>query len=157
MDKSGKMRKKRKTRKTHQKSAPSAKIELSPNRAYRITDPHQLSFIIFPHKNACMLRAAFIAIFFEIRNDPYQQLEKTEFIAEKHEISLSAVCKARDKMVKLGLIQKKDGYWQYSNRFFNALEDLIETIDAYRIPTSPKTRDDVFSFVNVAKNLKSSH
>ena len=103
-----------------------------------------------------MLRAAFIAIFFEIRNDRCQQLERTDFIAEKHDIPLSSVCKARERMVKLGLIKKKDGLWQYSNRFFHALEDLIETIDAFRMPTDPKICDDVFSFVTIAKNLNSS-
>jgi len=149
------MRKRRTTRKVRQKPTPSVKIEIRPGRTYRITDPHQLSFMIFPHKNACLLRAAFIAIFFEIRNDPCQQLEKTEFIAEKHDIPLSTVCKARERMAKLGLIQKKDGYWQYSNRFFNALEDLIETIDAFRIPVDKKSRDHVFSFIQIAKDLNS--
>jgi len=148
------LRKRRSVRKTRIKPAVKVKIEICVSRAYRITDPHQLSWIFFPHKDACMLRAAFIAIFFEIRNDRCQQVEKLDFISKKHDIPLSTICKARERMVKVGLIQKKNSFWQYSNRFFNAIENLVDTIDAYKIPVEPKTNKDVFSYINVAKRMK---
>ena len=52
------------------------------------------------------------------------------------------------------MIEKKGGFWQYSNRFYNALEDLIETIDAYRIPVDKETSQDIFQLITIAKGMK---
>ena len=148
------MRKRRSVRKTRIKPAVKVKIEICVSRAKRITDPHQLSWVFFPHRDACMLRAAFIAIFFEIRNDRCQQIENLDFISKTHDIPLSSICKARERMKSVGLIEKKGGFWQYSNRFFNAIEDLVDTIDAYKIPVDSKTKEDVFQMINIAKGMK---
>ena len=136
-----------------QKPGHSDKIEVNPSYMYRITDPIQLSFIIFPHKDAKQLRAAFIAIFFTIRNDPHQKIGSTDWLARKFDLPLSAICKARSKMSRIGLIRKKNGYWQYSNLFFTAIERFLDTIEGYMGQVSSVQKEAVFQFVEIAKNL----
>jgi hypothetical protein len=144
-------RKKRRNRKV--KALVSDKIEVNPNRLYRISDPLQMANVIFPQKNAKQLRAAFIAIYFTIRNDPHQKIERTEFLAEKFDLPLSAICKVRGKLNRMGIIKKQDGYWQFSNRFFTAIERFIDTLDGYRVQVEPSQKDAVFAYVEIAKNI----
>ena len=143
----------KKRRNLKHKAGPSDKIEVNPSRIYRITDPIQLAYVIFPHKDAKLLRAAFIAIYFTIRNDPHQKIGTTDFLADKFKLPMSAICKARSKMARIGLIKKQDGYWQYSNRFFTAIERLVDTIYGYRVQVEKSQADSVFAFIEIAKNI----
>ena len=148
-----KMARRKRRKDLKQKAKASDKIEVNPGRIYRITDPLQLAYVIFPHKDAKQLRAAFLAIFFTIRNDTHQKTESTGLLSAKFEIPISTICKARSKMSRIGLIKKQDGYWQFSNRFFTALEKLIDVIDGYRIQVPPTQAAAVFSYVEIAKNI----
>jgi hypothetical protein len=56
-------------------------------------------------------------------------------------------------MSRIGLIKKQDGYWQFSNRFFAAIERLVDPIDGFRVQVEPSKKDAVFQFVAIAKNI----
>ena len=129
----------------------SDKIIANYNKLYKIDDPEQLAWIFFPSKNAAHRRAAFIAIFFELRNAKDQKLDSFDFIPEKYGLSTSAVWKARVKMTRIGLIRKREGQWSYSTVFANALEKLIEKLEAYQTPVPHQDNDKVFIYVEVAK------
>ena len=133
----------------------SDKIEVNKDKIYRISDPIQLAEIFYPAKNAHQRRAAFLAIFFEIKNARNQRLDSTDYISEEYKLSQSTVNKARTKMSRLGLIRKREGYWIFSTVFVRSLENLIKKIDAYQ--TSVQTKDELERermFVEMAKGVK---
>ena len=66
------MRKKRKN--LMRQTRVSDKIIANKDKIYRISDPIQLAEIFYPAKNAGHRRAAFLAIFFEIKNAKDQRL-----------------------------------------------------------------------------------
>lgn len=134
----------------------SDKIIANYNKLYKIDDPEQLAAIFFPSKNAAHRRAAFIAIFFELRNARNQRLYTFEFIADKYGLSKSAVWKARTKMSRIGLIRKREGQWHFSTVFANALEKLIEHLESYQVPVPYTDRKKVFLYVEVAKGEQKS-
>lgn len=74
----------------------STKIEVNKDKIYRISDPIQLTEVFFPSKNANLRRAAFLSIFFEIKNAPNQRLDTTDHIAKKYSLSQSALSKANN-------------------------------------------------------------
>ena len=132
----------------------SAKIEINKDKIYRISDPIQLAEIFFPAKNAHRKRAAFLAIFFEIKNARNQKLDTTDHIANTYGISQSSVTKARTKMTRIGLIRKRDGYWIYSSVFGKTLKNLISKIEAYQIPSQTDQEKDREKFyVEMARNM----
>lgn len=132
----------------------STKIEINKDRIYRISDPIQLAEIFFPAKNAHQKRAAFLAIFFEIKNAKDQKLDTTDHIAEKYGLGQSSVTKARAKMTRIGLIRKRDGYWIYSSVFGKTLKNLISKIEAYQIPSKTIQKKDRERFyVEMARNM----
>jgi len=138
--------------KTWAKTPISSKIEITKDKIYRISDPIQLAEVFFPSRNAHQRRAAFLAILFEIKNAPEQRLVTTDSIAKKYGLSQSALTKARSKMVRIGLIRKRDGYWIFSTTFFKTLENLCEKIKAYQMPAQNRAqaeREQVF--VEIAK------
>jgi hypothetical protein len=112
----------------------STKIEGNKDKIYRISDPIQLAEIFFPPKNAHRKRAAFLAIFFEIKNTRDQKLDTTDHIASVYGLSPSSLTKARIKMSRIGLIRKRDGYWIYSSVFGKTLKNLTTKLDAHQIP-----------------------
>lgn len=132
----------------------STKIEINKDKIYRISDPIQLSEIFFPAKNAHQKRAAFLAIFFEIKNAKKQKLETTDNIALKYSIGRSSITKARAKMSRIGLIRKRDGYWIFSSVFKKTLKNLIEKIVSYQIPaqTDQEAKRERF-FIEMARNM----
>jgi len=145
------MSRRKKNRNLKRQTRHSDKIIANYNKLYKIDDPEQLAWIFFPSKNAAHRRAAFIAIFFELRNARDQHLESFEFIADKYGLSASAVWKARTKMSRIGLIRKREGLWHFSTVFANALEKLIEHLESYQTPVPHEDRNKVFIYVEVAK------
>ena len=132
----------------------STKIEINKDRIYRISDPIQLAEIFFPAKNAHQKRAAFLAIFFEIKNAKDQKLNTTDHIAKKYGLGQSSVTKARTKMTRIGLIRKRDGYWIYSSVFGKTLKNLITKIEAYQIPAqNDQEKDRERFFIEMAKGV----
>ena len=133
----------------------STKIEVNKDKIYRISDPIQLAEIFFPSKNAHQRRAAFLSIFFEIKNSPKQRLDTTDHIAKKYALSQSALTKARTKMTRIGLIRKRKSYWIFSTAFLKAIEGLCEKIKAYQTPAQNQNQiDRERLFVEIAKGIK---
>jgi len=116
------------------KIAKSDKIALDRYKIYRVTDPIQFAYLFFPARNATHSRAAFLAIYFEIKNAEKQRLPTTEHIPEKYDINRATVIKARTKMVSLGLISKQRYGWIFCSVFKNTLEKLLELIETYKSP-----------------------
>ena len=90
------------------KTGVSDKIEANKDKIYRISDPIQLAEVFYSAKNAHQRRAAFLAVFFEIKNAEGQKLDSTDHIAGEYGLSQSSVTKARAKMSRLGLIRKRE-------------------------------------------------
>ena len=141
--------------KTRTKTPISAKIEVNKDKIYRISDPIQLAEVFFPSKNANQRRAAFLSIFFEIKNAPHQRLDTTDHIGKEYGISQSVVTKARAKMTRIGLIRKRGGYWIFSTVFARTLENLVKKIEAHQAPAQTKDeRDREKLFVEMAKGMQ---
>jgi len=138
--------------KSRTKTPISDKIEFNKDKIYRISDPIQFAEMFFPSKNANQRRAAFLAIFFEIKNAPHQRLTTTDHIEDEYGISQSAVTKARTKMNRIGLIRKRDGYWIFSTVFARSLENLVKKIEAHQVSAQTKDEKDREKvFVEMAK------
>ena len=141
--------------KSRAKTPISDKIEFNKDKIYRISDPIQLAEMFFPSKNANQRRAAFLAIFFEIKNAPHQRLDTTDHIENEYGISQSAVTKARTKMNRIGLIRKRDGYWIFSTVFARSLENLVKKIEAHQVSAQTKDEKDREKlFVEMAKGIQ---
>jgi hypothetical protein len=137
------------------RSAISAKIEIDKDKIYRVSDPIQLSEVFFPSKNANQKRAAFLAIFFEIKNASRQRLPATDYIAKEYGLSQSAVTKARTKMTRIGLIKKRGSYWSFSTTFATSLHNLKEKIVSYQSPAqSTEQAERERLFVEIAKGVQ---
>ena len=134
------------------RTAISSKIEINKDRIYRVSDPIQLAEIFFSSKNAHKKRAAFLAVFFEMKNARSQRLETTDHIAQKYELSQSSITKARTKMTRIGLIRKREGFWIFSTVFTKTLGNLAKKIEIYKTPASHKDdRERERMFVEMAK------
>jgi hypothetical protein len=130
----------------------SDKIEVNRHKIYRITDPIQLSYILYPQKTANLKRAAFLAIFFELKNASKQRLESTDCIAGKYSLTQSCITKVRAKMVRIGLVRKQDYYWIFSSVFRNTLEKLLDVIEHYKAPIGSTSQEDMeMMYVEMAK------
>ena len=141
--------------KTRPRTPISAKIEVNKDKIYRISDPIQLAEIFFPSKNANQRRAAFLAIFFEIKNAPHQRLNTTDHIGKEYGISQSAITKARAKMNRIGLVRKRDGYWIFSTILAKTLENMVKKIEAHQAPAQTKDEKDREKlFVEIAKGAR---
>lgn len=116
------------------KTLKSDKIAIDRYKIYRVTDPIQFAYLFFPAKNATHSRAAFLAIFFEIKNAEKQRLPATGHIPEKYDLNKATVLKARTKMVRLGLITKQSYGWQFCSVFRNTLEKLLSLIETFKSP-----------------------
>ncbi|MFC1863907.1 hypothetical protein ACFL1Z_08155 [Thermodesulfobacteriota bacterium] len=112
----------------------SSKIEINKDKIYRISDPIQLAEIFFPAKNANRKRAAFLAIFFEIKNAEDQKLDTTDHLSTEYGLSRSSITKARTKMSRIGLIRKQDGFWIFSSVFGRTLKNLITKLETFQMP-----------------------
>jgi hypothetical protein len=134
------------------RKGPSDKIAINRYKIYRVTDILQLAYIFYPAKNATHRRAAFIAIYFEIKNAPNQRLETTDHIADKYDLHPATIVKARTKMVRLGLITKQRYGWQFCSVFKNTLEELVRVVDRYKTPIErPSQREGEMMWVEMAK------
>ena len=137
------------------KTPTSDRVEGNPNKIYAISDLEDLSRVFFPQKQAHSLRAGFIAIFIELKNAENQKLQSTDYIADKYNLSQSTLTKARTKMSRLGLIQYRMGYWQFSNRFFRSWEVLKEKWEGFKVPSQSRVQVEKEKFmVEIAKGVK---
>jgi hypothetical protein len=118
----------------HTKKRHSDKIEVNRYKIYRVTDYIQFASLFFSSRNAAQKRAAFLAIYFEIKNAPNQKIHSLDHIAVQYSIHPSAVAKVRAKMVRLGLIVKQVYGWQFASVFKNSLEELIRLADKFKAP-----------------------
>ena len=135
----------------YKERAMSARIEVSRDRLYRSTDPVEISKIFFPQKNSFAKRASFVAIMFELRKAKNQHLEDLNHIPKKYDINETSFIKARQIMVRIGLIKKTSGQWHFSTRFEKAMERLIQNID---VLMAVPTQDDLYKegvFIESAK------
>jgi len=137
------------------KKACSDKIEINRSKVYTIRDPIQLAYIFYPHKTANLKRAAFLAIFFEMKNAPKQRLESTDHIAEKYGLSQSSITKVRAKMTRIGLIRKVGYYWIFSSILKNTLLKLLEVIELYKTPAERTQLEREMMYIDIAKQYKS--
>jgi len=135
------------------KKTQSDKIEVNRHKMYRVNDPLQFAYLFYPAKNAAHRRAAFLAIFFEIKNAPKQRVEHFEYIAQKYGLSQSTVTKARVKMSRLGLIIKQNEGWQFSSVFRNTLEKLIEHVERFKAQVEkPSQIQGEYMYIDIAKS-----
>jgi hypothetical protein len=147
------MRKKRKN--LIRQTRVSDKIIANKDKIYRISDPIQLAEIFYPAKNAGHRRAAFLGIFFEIKNAKGQGLESTDYISEKYDLSQSSINKARTKMSRIGLIRKREGYWIFSTVFFNTLQKLMDKVTDFQHPAQTKEQTELEKmYVELTKGEK---
>ncbi|SRR6056297_263797 len=108
----------------------STKVEANKDKIYRCSDVYDLAGLVFPHKNAVDLRAGFILIFLAIKYAEGSRISMIELEnfrrAKAKEISCKSLWKVRATMVRLGLITKRDGLWQFSTKFSKAMANLSE-------------------------------
>ena len=137
----------------------STKIEVNKDRIYRANDVHDLAGLIFPNKNAVDLRTAFILIFLSIKYSRERRVSTSELenIRKKKvlEVSPKSLWKARATMARIGLIAKREGFWQFSTKFGKSLGNLAEKTGRFMVPDSSNTgeRKDWF-LLDCAKGMK---
>ncbi|MFC1590944.1 hypothetical protein ACFL43_00300 [Thermodesulfobacteriota bacterium] len=113
------------------------RIDLNRNKIEKCNDLEQFARIFLPQSSAKQLRAAFMAIYCEIKNAPDQQIQSTDHIAEKYQLSQSTVSKARAKMSKqgLGIIgMNRHGYYRLSDRLEGTLNMIARLNDRMKYP-----------------------
>jgi hypothetical protein len=118
----------------------STKIEANKDKIYRTQDIHDLSYLVFPNKNAKDLRIAFILIFLSIKYSREGKITTLELenmrIQKNSGISQKTLWKARAVMARIGIIDRRDGiYWKLSTRFGKSFENLIKKIRYFMLPT----------------------
>ena len=118
----------------------STKIEANKDKIYRTQDIHDLSYLIFPNKNAKDLRYAFILIFLSLKYSLENKLTSVALenmrIQKKQEISQKTLWKARAVMARIGIIERRDGiYWKLSSRFGKSLNNLAGKVDRFMLPS----------------------
>ena len=121
------------------KTPASTRIDINKDRIYRTNDLEEFARIFFPHKNAHQKRAAFLAIFCTLKNSPAKKITSTDKIASEYGLSQSAVTKTRSKMVKIGLVARRQGFWQFSSVFARSLQNLNDKLESFKSPA--ETRD----------------
>ena len=137
------------------KTPASTKIEINKDRIYRTNDLEEFARVFFPHKNAHQKRAAFMAIFCTLKNSSDKKITSTDMIASDCGLSQSAVTKARSKMVKIGLIARRQGFWQFSSVFARSLQNLTEKLEAFKNPAENKDQlDKENMMIEIAKGAE---
>jgi hypothetical protein len=137
----------------------STKIEVNKDRTYRTNDVHDFAGLIFPNKNAVDLRTAFILIFLSIKYSRERRISTSELenMRKKKalEISPKSLWKARATMARIGLIAKREGFWQFSTKFGKSLGNLAEKTSRLMVPdgSNAKERKDWF-LLDCAKGMK---
>ena len=132
----------------------SDKIEVNVNKVYAISDILQLASIFFPAKNATNKRAAFIAIWNEIKNSGEKHIS-FDSVQEKYGLSASAVTKTAKKMQRIGLIHPARNGWGFSSRFKNTLMMLLEKLELYKVPAdNAMQRRGEMIYVEIAKGTE---
>ena len=113
----------------------STKIEANKDKIYRTGDIHDLACLVFPNRNACELKAAFILIFLAIKYHREQKVTAAEIesirLDKAPELSMKSLWKARAVMARIGLIGKRFGYWQFSSVFSKSMMNLAGKINGF--------------------------
>lgn len=137
------------------KGSVSSRVEANKDKAYRANDPILIAQLVFPQKNAGDRRAAFLAILREIKYSIDGKLISTADIPDKYGLSASCVIKARVKMSRIGIIVKREGFWQASTVFRRTLGSVAEKVESLLIPAASKDeRDRERDYINMAKGEK---
>lgn len=138
------------------KTPASTKIEINKDRIYRTNDLEEFARVFFPHKNARQKRAAFMAIFCTLKNSSHKKITTTDMIASEYGLSQSAITKARSKMVKIGLIVRRQGFWQFSSVFARTLQNLTEKLESFKSPAETRDQlDKEHMMIEIAKGAES--
>jgi len=141
------------------KTVISTKIEVNKDRIYRANDVHDLAGLIFPNKNAVDLRTAFILIFLSIKYSRERRVSTSELenIRKKKalEVSPKGLWKARATMARIGLIAKREGFWQFSTKFGKSLGNLGEKAAQLMVPDgSPAQEYKEWFLLEYARGIK---
>ncbi len=123
------------------KTTISTKIEANKDKIYRIQDVHDLTHLIFPNKNATDLRKAFMLIFLSIKYHPEGKLTTPGLenmrLQKCPRVSQKSLWKARAVMARIGIIERRDGYyWRMSTRFGKSLLNLANKVSHFMVPTN---------------------
>ena len=136
------------------KAHTSDNLSFNRNKIYKISDPIQLSEVFFPHKDAGMMRACFLAIINEISMTHGKGILSFDYLPDKYDLSMPSICKARGRMTRLGLIRKtRMGYWILSlDTFRSTFDALIARLEGYSETTKSKEEQDRKElFITLAK------
>ena len=134
------------------KDSIAAKLDIDRGKVYRVNDSTMFASIFLPQKSAANRRAAFLAILFELKNQPGKRLASTDHIAVEYGLSPSCVTKTRVMMARTGIIRKREGSWQFSSVFKNMLNKILELLEVYTAPSSdPEARKRERQFIEMAK------
>lgn len=130
----------------------SCRIDANKDKVYRANDPILIAQLVFPQKQANDRRAAFLAILREIKYSNDGKLLSTTEIPQKYGLSASCVVKVRVKMSRLGIIVKREGFWQTSTVFRRTLGGVAEKIESLLVPAASKDeRDRERDYIEMAK------
>jgi len=67
-------------------------------------------------------------------------------------MAASTITKARVKMSRIGLITKRQGYWQFSSVFSRSLTLLTEKLNSFKTPATTRDQEKKESFmIDIAK------
>ena len=124
----------------------STKIEANKDKIYRTQDVHDLAHLIFPNKNATDLRKAFMLIFLSIKYHPDGKSSTHEIdrirTRKCPDVSQKTLWKARAVMARIGIIERRDGYyWRLSTRFGKSLLNLANKVSHFMVPTGDSERE----------------
>lgn len=124
----------------------STKIEANKDKIYRTQDVHDLAHLIFPNKNATDLRKAFMLIFLSIKYHSDGKLSTPEIdrirTRKCPDVSQKTLWKARAVMARIGIIERRDGYyWRLSTRFGKSLLNLANKVSHFMVPTGDSERE----------------
>ena len=137
----------------------STRIEANKDKIYRATDVYDLSCLVFPNRNAVDLRTGFILIFLTIKYCEGQRTttSELEFTRKKKagEVSQKSLWKVRAAMARIGLITRRDSYWQFSSKFGKSLQNLASTTAQLMVPNgSPSQEDKEHFLLECTKGMK---
>ena len=145
----------RRSKKQYKDTSAATTIDADHHKLHTANDPGRLAMIFFPHNSAKMKRAAFLAIFFELRNAAGQRLQTLNHIPDKYGISHSCFTKARAKMKRIGLISQSQGDWIFSGVFEGGLSKLMDHIDSLKRPAMNSQEREMESFyVEATKSIE---
>ncbi len=130
----------------------ATRLDIDRSTVYRVSDSIMFACIFLSQKTAANRRAAFLAILLELKNQPGKRLMSTDHIAAEYGLSPSCVTKTRVMMARIGIIRKREGYWQFSSVFRNTLNKILELVEIYTATSvDPESRIRERQYIEMAK------